>query len=398
MEVQKNFGENMSGFGSFIVTNKDEGSNSKSTVLQNFRNPCVWKCCNDPKHLRINRKYFWDCVIHMRKFDESYISSSLLSSSSSSSNDCRRLIYEKSIHLNTDPMVQSSICIGLDPENKFQVTARIQLLKSEEFLLLDAKEFRGLLDYMEFQRFNIMNQFPLKNSLATEKRFKIRICSIEPQKYTVTAHDHKIHMDFITLQRLCIIRDHMLRLKYSLQSHSDKSETAFLQLLSHFYYSSKSTAEACIQCDHAEKRASFFNDIIHHHCNCLDKEFIMEIALNCEIWFGLCVPYFVRTLMLHQSERLETFMLNWPSENNRISVEELSKSGFFDTGKMDNTMCAFCSVSRADWKEGDVPVIEHSKAQPTCPFLIDHTKTLNVDLDKKRKLDEIMLRLREKSM
>lgn len=72
----------------------------------------------------------------------------------------------------------------------------------------------------------------------------------------------------------------------------------------------------------------------------------------------------------------------------------MAKSGFFYSGTMDNTICAFCGINLHDWKEGDVPIVQHFKSNPKCAYLIDHTATLNVDSAKKCKIDEIMQALK----
>lgn len=351
--------------------------------LYDFDHACAWRCCTNKKYLRINRKYLWHRLIEMKRSDYAYISSP-------------RLIYEKSVDLNNNKHIRSTLCIGLDPENKFQVAARIDMHSTGEYLSLDSKEFRGLLSYMDYDKYNILNEFPLKkNTASTAKRFHIKMSMVDDSEkkepYTVvvsavadsavTTNDRRrscIHIDYTTLQQLCILREHIQYIKHGLEQRSNKSEVAFLQLMQHFS-NNRTIHQACIDCERAEKRASFFTEISLFHCDCLDKEFVMEIALHCEIWFGFCVPYFIGALMLHQFERRQTFASNnWPYENNKISTDELSKSGFYYTGTMDKTICAFCGLCLADWQPGDIPSVKHSKLQPACPYLIDHTSTLNV--------------------
>lgn len=164
----------------------------------------------------------------------------------------------------------------------------------------------------------------------------------------------------------------------------------------HFYYN-KTANEACAQCDCTQIRTKFLTDIIKFHCHCLDKNFVMEIALNCEEWFGLCIPYLVKTIMLNQHERWKTISSNWPYTNSQLCGDEMSKSKFYYTGAMDNTICAFCALNLHDWKQGDEPLIKHYDYNPFCPYLIDHTDTLNVDKDQS-KLYEMMRELRNETM
>lgn len=241
----------------------------------------------------------------------------------------------------------------------------------------------------------------MKNSTATAmKQFKIQICVNEAKKRcALVAHDDSIDIGMISLKRLCMMQNYIQRLKHTLEQQSKKSETAFFQLLSHFYYD-KTIHEACVECESNSKVVSFFEQIINFHCHSLDKTFVLEIALNCEIWFELCIPYFIKTLMLNELQRWETFRLSsskskWPFENNKICARHMSKSGFYYTGTMDNTICAFCGVSLHDWKAGDVLIIQHHKSQPKCPYLVNHNETLNVDYHKNYKLDENMQQLKK---
>lgn len=348
---------------------------------RDFYKPCEWKCCMKQTHLYANRKYFWLCMNEMKHNDKSYESSN-------------RMIYEQSIDLNTnDNSIRSAFCIGLDPENKFQVAARIRVYATGECLSLDAKEFRGLMDFLEFEKYSIFAGTELKNSTMTQaKRYKVQICSTNERNiYEIVAHNHSIRIDLLSLKRLCTVRDYIERLKHTLEQKSNKSENEFFKLMSHFYYG-KTVNVAITECECEQKRELYLRQIINFHCDCLDKAFMLEIALNCEIWFGLCIPYFIKTLMLNEFLRWQTFSntSNWPNETSKICTRIMSKSGFYYSGTMDNTICAFCGINLHDWKADDVPIAAHFKSQPTCPYVLNHTKTLNVDNDKKNKLEEVM--------
>lgn len=62
----------------------------------------------------------------------------------------------------------------------------------------------------------------------------------------------------------------------------------------------------------------------------------------------------------------DTFV-NWPRV--KPSVDELVKSGFYYTGESDATTCMSCGLTLDDWKESDVPNVEHQKANPNCELL-----------------------------
>lgn len=350
-----------------------------------FNNPCDWNCCVSHAHLDVDRKYFWSCMDKMKQNDKSYVSSS-------------RLIYERTIDLNSnDKSIRSALCIGLVPENKFQVAARIYIHGTGECLSLDSKEFKGLMDVMEFEKERIFTGTQLRNLTATQaKRYKIQIClTNEQNKFELIAHNDRIHIDLLTLERLCEVRDYITRIRQALEQRSSKYETEFFKLMSHFYYD-KTVNEACTECENTQKREIFFEKIINFHCDCLDKAFLLEIALNCEMWFGLCIPFFIKSLMLNEFYRWQTFASssNWP-QTNKISTRLMSKSGFYYSGTMDNTICAFCGLNLHDWKEGDIPILVHNAQDSSCLYLYNHSETMNVDRDKKT-LKKIMSALDNK--
>lgn len=49
---------------------------------------------------------------------------------------------------------------------------------------------------------------------------------------------------------------------------------------------------------------------------------------------------------------------------------ELSKAGFFYSGKNDETICYYCGGGLRDWQEEDQPWEEHAKWFSRCPFVV----------------------------
>jgi len=74
---------------------------------------------------------------------------------------------------------------------------------------------------------------------------------------------------------------------------------------------------------------------------------------------------------LHEDMRLEQNRLNsfenWSLPF--IRPEDLAKAGFYYINQHDNCRCAFCDNCVGDWEEGDVPMEEHAKLFPLCPFV-----------------------------
>jgi len=53
-----------------------------------------------------------------------------------------------------------------------------------------------------------------------------------------------------------------------------------------------------------------------------------------------------------------------------VQPQDLAKAGFyyFDVG--DVVRCVFCQISLKMWEPGDVPMNEHRKHSPNCPFVL----------------------------
>lgn len=351
-----------------------------------FYNACAWKCCSRNQYSNVNRKDFWARVNEAKEDDDSFDESTM------------RLIYEKMIGLNThDDSMRLVLYVGLDPKNQFQVGARIHRHATGEYLTLNSKQFRDLLSFVEFQKEKILNKIKLKNSTASaEKRFKFSIrVNDENGMYELTVNNRSIYIDQLSLIRLCSMREYIQRVKHSLEQQSNKNEAAFFELMGHFCYE-KSTVVAQLECDRDWKRDEFFKQIINFHCDCLDKAYVIEIALNCQLWFGLCTPIFIETIMLNEHERFQTFNSDWLSKNNQISGDLMAKSGFYHSGRGNDVICAFCGLLLEDWGKDDIPIIKHFKYRPSCPYLVDHRKTLNISRHTPTKVDEIIQQIEKK--
>lgn len=67
-------------------------------------------------------------------------------------------------------------------------------------------------------------------------------------------------------------------------------------------------------------------------------------------------------------ERLKTFyIVKWPLPF--IKPESLARAGFIYLLDRDRVQCVFCKGILYDWKEQDVPILEHKYNFPRCNFL-----------------------------
>ena len=70
-----------------------------------------------------------------------------------------------------------------------------------------------------------------------------------------------------------------------------------------------------------------------------------------------------------EKNRLGTFNGRWPP-NSCMRPQELAKAGFYYVGVADVVRCIFCQISLKAWEPGDVPMEEHRKHSPSCPFVL----------------------------
>ena len=73
-------------------------------------------------------------------------------------------------------------------------------------------------------------------------------------------------------------------------------------------------------------------------------------------------------LLRHEATRLSTFE-DWPLSG-VVQPPDLARAGFFYTGEVDRTRCAFCRRVLRRWRSGDVPDREHQRHFPDCPFVL----------------------------
>lgn len=192
-----------------------------------------------------------------------------------------------------------------------------------------------------------------------------------------------------TVSKLLSFDQYIYRFIYKLKQKILFCEHRFVQLLNNFCMGK--THHDVLESRWNDVKYHFFATIVNLKCNCTSEKFTTEIALKFEHWFALCVPLFLSTMMLNESERLVTFELKWPHDKNYVSTEEMARCGMFFTGLDDNVKCAFCPIMLHKWEFGDKPIIDHNKFDRKCPFLYNFRKTLNVsDVSSVQDIDKLI--------
>lgn len=335
---------------------------------------CQWQCCLSSANTKINRMEFWNSVHRMKECDYTF-------------RPTKTFIFEKIIHLNNDDDHQSTLSIGLDPQNEFCVAGCLKVEKSSSVLMMNSKQLKNILDFLKDNESNILQTIPIKN---TYEKYGLMLKQKHVRILELCMHGWSINIDEDSLKRMCRMRLHIQRIIPSFETQSENCEILFFKLLSHFYFG-KTVQEASdlVEIDYKQ---DFFEEIISFHCDCLDKQFIMEIALHFEQWFVQCLDLFIDGMMLYESQRLQTYSsADWPHDEETISTEKLAKSGLFYVGTSDNVQCAFCGLILHKWKPSDDPILDHFKYKPKCKFLKNHERSLNVsDVGKPSELGKLL--------
>lgn len=302
------------------------------------------------------------------------------------------LIFQRTINLNGDTTTRSVLSIGLNPENKFKVYARLERESINDCFMFTVHEIENLLTFLHEERENI-HIGKLIGSSNIGDRFVIY--PNQSQYAEIYSYDdqRRFLLNIDSLKKLTRARGIIKRLIHSLQPQVLKCEKLFIWLLNNFCLG-KTINEACESVCNSDSKWSFFENISTLKCVCSDAYFTSKIAIKCEYWFAVCVPWFLKTMMLAEVERLASFRINWPHFAHYVSIDEMARCGLYFTGVDDHVKCVFCNILLKNWKRGDTPIIEHFKYSSKCPFLMDYTKTSNIScVGDREKIDKLMLLL-----
>lgn len=287
------------------------------------------------------------------------------------------LFNEKCFFLNVGESLNSRtiLNVGLNPEDKFQIYARLEEQSANLCFTLSLNELKKLLEYIDNKSVNILNKKPIENK-PIDNHLIIYNGENGCAKIATFNDGQHFLLDHQSLKKLIYIKKFILDYIDSLEKDVTRYEKLFFALL-HNFCLDKTFNEAC-ESSWSNKKYIFFVSFLNLKCQCTSEKFTREIAEKCAPWFGLCVLWFQKTLMLIESERLATFSLKWPHFFTRASVEEMAKCGLYFTGIGDIVKCAFCDVMLDKWIFGESAIKKHFETSPDCPFLFDYTKTSNV--------------------
>lgn len=133
-----------------------------------------------------------------------------------------------------------------------------------------------------------------------------------------------------------------------------------------FYFTGQEDIVVCYACGVRLSRWKETDDPFTRHfqsspnCTHLRKDHLGYIFQHCEKEFRI---------FREEKDRLKAFQLMKWRLSNLISYEELSRAGFFPTGKSDSIQCFCCGCMRETWHSGDSALAVHRSLCSDCPFL-----------------------------
>lgn len=332
------------------------------------KNMFVWDCCRTSENNAINVKRFGN---NIRKKINVFNSWCLF-------NEHNIYLHEKN---------ETKLKIGCLPEHFFEVTARIES-KSKNVVVLNANELTDLIDFL-IRNFDENDAWKCKHQQMKHTRH-IELKPMELRKFSLHIGRKYFTIDEETLHAMLRKKSYILDYVAQLDKMRKSCETMLFNLTSHFCYNK--TMKVATDLSLLERYVQhFFDEIRIFHCDCVNKNFALEIGANFAKWFAKCVPLFIKTIMADEAERLKTFSHDdWPHQKKIINVKKLAKSGLYYIGEKDVVYCAFCNIRLHDWKIEDNPILDHFKFSPNCPFLSDPKSCYNIAIGDEKKIDELL--------
>lgn len=260
-----------------------------SCFLENWLACCEFSKRMETHHFQINRNYFWRNLWFTAGGTIKF----------------KQFIREKNIILHEDYVRNNSsvLTIGLDPENQFNVAACF-IFPSGSFIL-DVGEIQDLLEHVDHQQ-------DLKSEYEELDEFIDCIPLQEYKLYVFKVCGKRICIDEKSSDALHRMKSYILKCISMLENEVMLCEKAFFKLLDHFHRGKTIQASLDLS-QNDDYLRHFFNTVIEAKCEAIDEDFVLDIALKFEKFFVKSLPVFIKTLMLRESERIQTFNTeNWP--------------------------------------------------------------------------------------
>lgn len=348
-----------------------------SRVLDCYTEKYAWKCCRSSENYTVNvRKFGYNVRKHINIYNS------------------LRLVNEQTVYLNEKNA--ATLKIGCSPEHFFEVVARIES-KTKNSVILTSNE---LIELVEFLENHLYDNEACKSAegestyqlATTSKKYIIDLKPIELRTFSMRIGRKYLTIDEESLNAILWKKSYIEHFLSLLEGTRKTCESVLFNLMTHFCCENNTLKLATDASRSKYYIRQFFNEILNYHCGCFDRtSIVIEIGANFSEWFSLCVPTFVKTIMLNEIDRLESFSSReWPHDKKHINVKKMAKCGLYYIGERDLVGCAFCEIQLHDWKLGDNPVLDHHKYSPNCKFLIEPKQCFNIPIGSEKKVEKLL--------
>lgn len=333
-------------------------------------NQCAWKCCRSDENDTINVHKFEHSI---RKQWNNFTLWPLIS--------------ERSVYLNES--VPTMLKIGCSLQHFFQVIARIES-KTKPSVTLTSDELTDLLEFLSNNLDENSTWKSVYEKTTPDSKFNIKLKQSEPRTFNLYIGRKYLSIDEESLNTMLCKKSYIENYVSMLEKNRKSYQSMLIKMVSHFCYDNKSLKLATDLANSKQYVRRFFDEILNFHNDCIDKEFTNEIAANFSEWFTKCVPCYIKTIMLNEADRLQSFSSReWPHDKKHINVKTLAKSGLYFTGEGDAVCCVFCNVQLHEWEANDNPILDHFEYSPKCPFLNDSKLICNVPIGDGSKVQQL---------
>lgn len=327
------------------------------SLFTSFKLPCTWSCCEIDDN-KINTSVFWENFNkRFYKFKQN------------------EFFNAKKINISDN----CSITLAVLPEKQFKIIACLEDPWGNSILL----HHEDLLNFINCvgEQFEANEIYPIDDQHQRSVTYNkyIKIIPIQEKLFNIKVGKNHVKLGEDALHKLnkqIPVVKSFIRL---LEVEREKYETYLLKLLYHFCQNKN--VDESLKLSTTIYTQHFFEECINFHCNCIDNVFVMEIALNFSDWFVECIHPFMKTIMINECMRLNSFSHDWPHDQNVVDIKTMAKSGLYFTGVLDCVECAFCSIKLHTWEIGDDPIKNHHNYSKYCPLLINPLITSNVVID-----------------
>lgn len=267
---------------------------------------------------------------------------------------------------------QTNLYLGVDPYSNFSIRCQLECKKTNKSIVCDIDGLKKIFEFAHhFIDADICHP---KSTFSTSiqdvdsnSKVSLEISRFYFRLFTLTIGASSLKIAENNLEQLLQMETMIHQIVIQLDDEREKLEKNFFDLL-HVYHEHH-RKKFLIHMYNPVNVQQFFDEIISNPCSCAPKSFLITTAIYFKHWFvNDCLPIYIRTLMLHEENRLKTFKNgNWPHKT--LDTELMAMTGLYFLAPFDRVKCVFCAVQMEKWMREDDPLKDHHKYSRYCPLL-----------------------------